>query len=190
MAGEAAAGQSCRPRAKLKLNAPGAIKTSVEDLARDLGLRLGDQNELTIRAHQARQDLFIRSRQRLAGPRCPYHPPAARDGDAAGLSPGALLHRSEHAFAGGRPRCRRPIAIPLPRRLGKGPRAAQGASSGQAGGRAAEDPAQGLGVPVRRRADPRIRTVGGDRADRAHRDPARQRILRAASTAPAAPPRC
>ncbi|MBR1207638.1 MULTISPECIES: DNA topoisomerase IB [unclassified Bradyrhizobium] len=37
------------PRAKLKLDAPAAIKTSVEDLARDLGLRLGDQNELTIR---------------------------------------------------------------------------------------------------------------------------------------------
>ncbi|MBA1914183.1 DNA topoisomerase IB, partial [Escherichia coli] len=37
------------PRAKLKFEAPVAIKTSVEDLARDLGLRLGDQNELTIR---------------------------------------------------------------------------------------------------------------------------------------------
>lgn len=38
------------PQAKLlKLDAPAAIKTSVEDLARDLGLRLGDQNELTIR---------------------------------------------------------------------------------------------------------------------------------------------
>ncbi|MGF6312334.1 DNA topoisomerase-1 [Bradyrhizobium sp. i1.8.4] len=37
------------PRAKIKLDAPAAIKTSVEDLARDLGLRLGDQNELTIR---------------------------------------------------------------------------------------------------------------------------------------------
>ncbi|MBF3247469.1 DNA topoisomerase IB, partial [Pseudomonas aeruginosa] len=32
-----------------KFEAPVAIKTSVEDLARDLGLRLGDQNELTIR---------------------------------------------------------------------------------------------------------------------------------------------
>ena len=39
-------------------------------------------------------------------------------------------------------------------------------------------------------ADPRIRALGGDRADRAHRDPARQRILRPASTAPAARPRC
>ncbi|WP_407149647.1 DNA topoisomerase IB [Bradyrhizobium sp. ORS 86] len=34
---------------KLKFDAPAVLKTSVEDLARDLGLRLGDQNELTIR---------------------------------------------------------------------------------------------------------------------------------------------
>ncbi|WOH81902.1 DNA topoisomerase IB [Bradyrhizobium sp. BEA-2-5] len=43
------------PRAKLrspstlKLDASAAIRTTVEELARDLGLRLGDQNELTIR---------------------------------------------------------------------------------------------------------------------------------------------
>lgn len=34
---------------KIKFDAPAAIKTTVEELARDLGLRLGDQNELTIR---------------------------------------------------------------------------------------------------------------------------------------------
>ena len=45
-------------------------------------------------------------------------------------------------------------------------------------GGAAENPPQRLGASVRRRADPRIRAVGGDRADRAHRDPAGQRILR------------
>jgi len=38
-----------QPAAELRLNAPVAIKTSVEDIARDLGLRLGDQNELNIR---------------------------------------------------------------------------------------------------------------------------------------------
>ena len=42
-----ALGQWPKQPAKLKLDAP--IKTSVEDIARDLGLRLGDQNELTIR---------------------------------------------------------------------------------------------------------------------------------------------
>src|SRR4051812_4642579 len=35
------------PKAKLELN--GSIKTSVESLAQELGLKLGDQNELTIR---------------------------------------------------------------------------------------------------------------------------------------------
>ncbi len=46
-----ALGQWPKRPSKLKLDAPAAaaIKTSVEDLARDLGLRLGDQNELTIR---------------------------------------------------------------------------------------------------------------------------------------------
>ncbi|WGR99544.1 DNA topoisomerase IB [Bradyrhizobium sp. ISRA443] len=37
------------PSPKVKFDTPAAIKTTVEELARDLGLRLGDQNELTIR---------------------------------------------------------------------------------------------------------------------------------------------
>jgi len=37
------------PSPKIKFDAPAAIRTTVEELARDLGLRLGDQNELTIR---------------------------------------------------------------------------------------------------------------------------------------------
>jgi len=68
---------------------------------------------------QARQELFLCPGQRLARPRRPHHPSAACDGGAAGLYRGALRARSHLASAGGRPRRRRPAAIPLPCRLGK-----------------------------------------------------------------------
>ena len=124
--------------------------------------------------HQARQELFIRARQRHGGPPCRHHQAPALDGGAAGLCRSALFARSDLASAGRRPRCRGPAAIPLSFRLGEGPRAAQGPPAGAAGRRLAEDPPQRLDAPLRRPADPRIRAVGGDRADRAHRDPARQ----------------
>ena len=127
--------------------------------------------------HQARQGLFIRSRQRHADPPCRHHPPPALDGGAAGLSRRALFGRSELASAGRRHRCRRPAAIPLSRRLGKGPRAAQGASPGAGWSARCRRSAATSRHLVRRRADARIRAVGRDRADRAHRDPSRQRIL-------------
>ena len=44
-------------------------------------------------------------------------------------------------------------------------------------GGTAKNPPQRLDAPVGRPADPRVCAVGGDRTDRAHRDPARQRIL-------------
>ena len=83
--------------------------------------------------HQARQELFIRSRQRHGDPPCRHHPPPELDGGAAGLWRSALFARSELASAGRRPRCRGPAAIPLPRRLGEGARAAQGPPAGAAG---------------------------------------------------------
>ena len=124
--------------------------------------------------HQARQGLQLRPRQRHPHQACRHHPPAAPDGGAAGLSRGALRGRSQFASAGGRHRRRRPAAIPLSRRLGKGARAAQGASPGQAGRGASEDPPQRLHASCRRGADAGVRAVGRDRADRAHRDPSRQ----------------
>ena len=152
----------------------GRRRRSVAELAEHHGPQARRPERADHPPHQARQGLFIHSRQRHQDPPRADHPPPAPDGGAAGLSRRALFGRPELASAGGRHRCRRPAAIPLSRRLGEGARAAQGASPGQAGRRAAENPPQRLGASVGRRADARIRAVGRDRIDRAHRDPPRQ----------------
>ena len=154
-------------------------RPQVEGFGRDEYLKKSRRPERTDHPpHQARQELFIRSRQRHADPPHRHHQAPELDGGAPGLCRSPLRPRSDLASAGGRPRCRGPAAIPLSFRLGKGPRAAQGAPAGAAGRGLAENPPQRLGASVRRRADPRIRAVGGDRTDRAHRDPSGQRILR------------
>ena len=59
--------------------------TSVESLAQELGLKLGDQNELTIRRIKRGKNLFVRPRQRHADPACRHHQAPQFDGGAAGL---------------------------------------------------------------------------------------------------------
>ena len=153
---------------------PAAPKVSVEDLAQELGLKLGDQNELTIRRiKRGKNYSFVRAngtRIKHVGTIRRLHrmavPPAYREVRYCG--------RPQFASAGGRHRRRRPAAIPLSRRLGEGARAAQGASPGQARRGASEDPPQRLHASRRRGADAGVRAVGRDRADRAHRDPSRQ----------------
>ena len=111
-----------------------SAKISVESLAQELGLKLGDQNELTIRRiKRGKSYSFIRANGTPI-----RHVGTIRRLNSMAVPPAyqgsALFARSDLASAGRRPRCRRPAAIPLSRRLGKGPRAAQGASPGAAGG--------------------------------------------------------
>ena len=108
-----------------------AGKTSVEELAGEHGLKLGDQNELTIRRiKRGKSYSFVRANGTAIRHAGTVRRRTDDRGGTAGLSASALLAGPEFAFAGGRPRRRRPAAIPLSRRLGKGPRAAQGASAG------------------------------------------------------------
>src|SRR5260221_12368348 len=79
-----------------------------------------------------------------------------------GLCRCPLFARSQLAFAGGRPRCRRAAAIPLSFGLGKGPRTPQGPPAGTAGRGASEDSPQRLAASQGRCPDPRVRAVGGD----------------------------
>ena len=105
----------------------------MESLAQELGLKLGDQNELTIRRiKRGKNYSFVRANgtpirhvgtiKRLNSMAVP---PAYEE---VRYSPGSDL-----ASAGRRPRCRRPAAVSLSFRLGKGARAAQGAPPGAAG---------------------------------------------------------
>ena len=164
-------GQLPKPVEKPK---PVVAKTSVEDLAGELGLKLGEQNELTIRRiKRGKGYSFIRangSQIRHAGTIRRLHrmamPPAYRE---VRYSPDPDSHlQAVGVDAAG------PAAIPLSRGLGKGARAAQGASAGKTGRRAPKNPPQCFRAPVGRGADARIRAVGRDRTDRAHRDPPRQ----------------
>ena len=122
------------PKAKLE------HKISVESLAQEQGLKLGDQNQLTIRrVKRGKSYSFIRANGtaiRHVGTIKRLHsmavPPAYRD---VRYSPDPTSHLQAVGT-----RCGRPAAIPLSRRLGKGPRAPQGAPPGAAGGGVAEDP--------------------------------------------------
>ena len=143
---------------------------SVESLAREMGLKLGDQNELTIRRiKRGKSYSFVRangSHVRDARTIRRLHsmavPPAYAE---VRYSPDPNSQP-----AGGWPRCRGPAAVPLSLRLGEGQGTPQGPSPGAAGGGAAEDPPQRLDAPVGRVAHPRIRALGGDRIDRAYSD--------------------
>ena len=129
-----ALGQLPKAPAKRRRKAAARAKTSVEALAQELGLKLGDQNELTIRRiKRGKSYSFVRANGtpiRHAGTIRRLHsmavPPAYRE---VRYSPDP----SSHLQAVGRDAAG-PAAIPLSRRLGKGPRAAQGASPGAAGG--------------------------------------------------------
>ena len=70
---------------------PIAVKTSVEDLAEELGLTLGDQNELTIRRVKRGKGYSFDRANGTADPSCRHHPPPAFDGGAAGLSPTSAI---------------------------------------------------------------------------------------------------
>ena len=129
-----ALGQLPKPPRPAKAEAI-AAKTSVEDLAEELGLKLGDQNGLTIRRiKRGKGYSFIRANGtqiRHAGTIRRLHsmavPPAYRDVRYS-ADPSSHLQAVGLDAAG-------PAAVPLSCRLGKGPRAAQGASPGAAGRR-------------------------------------------------------
>jgi len=118
---------------------------------------------------QARQDLFIRF--------APTARPSATAGTirrlnsmavAAGLCRGALFARSDLASAGRRPR--RPAGRLQYRYHSDWEKVREQRKAHRLARLVAalpKNPPQRLDAPVRRRADPRIRAVGGDRADRA-----------------------
>ena len=170
-----ALGQLPKPTLKTPAAKPHIVgKTSVEDLAEELGLKLGDQNGLTIRrVKRGKGYSFHRANGtqiRHAGTIRRLHsmavPPAYRDVRYS-ADPSSHL-QAVGIDAAGRLQYRYHVDWEKVREQRKAHRLAR-----LVGG-LAEDPPQGLGVSVRRRADARIRALGGDRADRAHRDPAGQ----------------
>ena len=139
-----------------------------------MGLKLGDQNELTIRRiKRGKSYSFVRANGtaiRHAGTIRRLHsmavPPAYAE---VRYSPDPNSHlQAVGRDAAGRLQYRYHSDWEKVREQRKAHRLAR-----LVGG-AAEDPPQRLDASVGRRADPRIRAVGGDRTDRAHRDPSRQ----------------
>jgi len=107
------------------------LKTSVEELAQELGLKLGDQVDLTIRRiKRGKAYSFIRAngtRIKQVG----TIPPAEPDGDAPAYREVRLRgDASSHLQAVGVDAAGR-LQYRLSRRLGEGARAAQGASPGR-----------------------------------------------------------
>ena len=149
-------------------------KTSVEALAGELGLKLGDQNDLTIRRiKRGKNYSFVRANgtpirhvgtikrlNRMAVP------PAYQE---VRYAPDPTSHlQAVGRDAAGRLQYRYHSDWEKVREQRKAHRLARLVAA------LAENSPQRLISPVRRCADPRIRAVGGDRTDRAHRDPPRQ----------------
>jgi len=121
----------------------------VESLAQELGLKLGDQNELTIRRIQARKELsFIRATARRSACRtisvsirwrC-------RRPMRGALFPGPASHLQASA------RCRRPAAVSLSFRLGKVREQRKAHRLARLVAALPKIRRNGLGAPVRRRA--------------------------------------
>ena len=152
-------------------------KTSVEALAKELGLKLGDQNELTIRRiKRGKSYSFVRANGtaiRHAGTIRRLHsmavPPAYRE---VRYSPDPSSHlQAVGRDAAGRLQYRyhsdwekvreQRKAHRLARLVGALPKIRRNVSTHLSG----DEPTREFAL------------VGGDRADRAHRDPSRQRIL-------------
>ena len=123
-------------------------KTSVEELAQELGLRLGDQNALTIRRiKRGKNYSFVRANGSMSAT------PAPSAACAMAVPPAYRHVRYSHDRA----RICRPLAATPPAGcntatmpIGKGPRAPQGASPGKTGRGIAEDPPQRLDASVGR----------------------------------------
>ena len=180
-----------QPRTFSKVSAPRPCIASVtrvarETLAKRLGLRLVAADTLTIRRRRCGKGWTYLDPDNRRHPRPRHGAAAGAARRAAGLCGCALCAGSGRASAGGRPRCRRPAAVPLSSGLGKGARDPQGAAAGAARRRAAAHPPQRRPASRRRRADARIRLRRGDRAGGAQRHPAGQRKL----CAPARHARC
>ena len=145
----------------------------MESLAQELGLKLGDQNELTIRRiKRGKSYSFVRANGtpvRHTGTIKRLHsmavPPAYAE---VRYAPDPNSHlQAVGRDAAGRLQYRYHSDWEKVREQRKAHRLARLVAA------LPENSPQRLDAPVGRRADPRIRAVGGDRADRAHRDPSR-----------------